>query len=61
MLLAKLRVKEDKIAEYLEIVDRTDKAVEADESGMLYHTFDQDPDDPLRSCGQKFIKMMVLY
>ena len=47
MLLAKLKVKEDKVAEYLEIADKTDKAVEADEPGMLHHTFDQDPDDPL--------------
>ena len=46
MLLAKLKVKEDKVAEYLEIADKTDKAVEADEPGMLHHTFDQDPDDP---------------
>ncbi len=48
MLLAKLKVKEDKVEEYLEIADKTDKAVEADEPGMLHHTFDQDPDDPLR-------------
>ena len=47
ILLAKLRVKEDKVSEYLEIADKTDKAVEADEPGMLHHTFDQDPDDPL--------------
>ena len=45
MLLAKLKVKEDKVAEYLEIADKTDKA---DESGMLHHTFVQDPDDPFR-------------
>ena len=38
MLLAKLKVKEDKVAEYLEIADKTDKAVEADEPGMLHHT-----------------------
>ena len=48
MLLAKLKVKEDKVAEYLEIAHKTDKAVEADEPGKLHHTFDQDPDDPLR-------------
>jgi len=30
MLLAKLKVKEDKVAEYLEIAYKTDKAVEAD-------------------------------
>ena len=47
MLLAKLKVKEDKVAEYLEIADKRDKAVEAYEPGMLHHTFDQDPDDPL--------------
>ncbi len=29
MLLAKLKVKEDKVAEYLEIADETDKAIEA--------------------------------
>ena len=29
MLLAKLKVKKDKVAEYLEIADKTDKAVEA--------------------------------
>ena len=40
MLLAKLKVKEDKVAEYLEIADKTDKAVEADKPGMLHHTFD---------------------
>jgi len=48
MLLAKLKVKEDKVAEYLEIADKTDKAVEAGKPEMLHHTFDQDPDDPLR-------------
>ena len=29
MLLAKLKIKEDKVAEYLAIADKTDKAVEA--------------------------------
>ena len=48
MLLAKLKVKKDKVAEYLEIADKTNKAVEAEESWMLHHTFDQDPDVPLR-------------
>ena len=40
ILLAKLKIKEDKVFEYLEIADKTDKAVEADETGMLRHTFD---------------------
>ena len=48
MILAKLKVKEDKVKEYLEITDKTDKAVEADEPRILHHTFDQDPRDPLR-------------
>jgi len=47
ILLAKITVKEDKVSEYLELADKTDKAVEADEPGMLHHTFDQDPEDPL--------------
>ena len=39
MLLAKLKVKEDKIAEYLEIADKTDKAIEDDEPGVQYKIF----------------------
>ena len=39
MLLAKLKIKNDKDAEYLEIADKTDKAVEADESGILQYSF----------------------
>ena len=46
ILLARLRVKPDKIQEYLELADKTDKAVEASEPGMLHHTFDQDPENP---------------
>ena len=48
ILIAKIKVKENKVSEYLELADKTDKAVEAAELGMLHHTFDQDPDDPLR-------------
>ena len=47
ILLAKIKVKEDKVSEYLELADKTDKAVEAIEPGMLNHTFDQDPEDLL--------------
>ena len=47
MLLAKFKVKNDKVAEYLEIAYKTDKAVEAEEPGKLHLTFDQDTDDPL--------------
>ena len=47
ILLAKITVKEDKVSEYLELADKTDKAVEAVEPGMLHHTFDQDPENPL--------------
>ena len=38
-----------KIAEFLKIVDQTDKALESKESGILHHTFDQDPYHPFRS------------
>ena len=61
ILLAKLKVKEDKVAEYLEIADKTDKAVQADELGMLHHTFDKILMILFVSYGQKFIKMMMLY
>ena len=47
ILLAKITVKEDKVSEYLELAEKTDKAVEAAEPGMLHHTFDQDPENPL--------------
>ena len=40
MLLTKLKVKENKVATYIEIADKTDKAVQAEEPGMLHHTFD---------------------
>ena len=56
MLRAKIKVREDKVAEYLEIADKTDKAVEAEVSGMLHHTFDQDPDYPLRFVGSEVYK-----
>ncbi len=61
ILLAKFKVKEDKVDEYLVIADKTDKTIEAVEPHMLHHTFDQDPNDPLRMYSQKFIKMMRLY
>jgi len=47
ILLARIQVKSDKIQEYLELADKTDKAVEAAEPGMLHHTFDQDPENQL--------------
>jgi len=58
ILLAKITVKEDKVSEYLELADKTDKAVEAAEPGMLHHTFDQDPENPLIFVGLRLIKMM---
>ena len=60
ILLAKITVKEDKVSEYLELADKTDKAVEAVEPGMLHHTFDQDPENPLVLSGLRLIKMMKL-
>jgi len=40
MLLAKLKVKKDKVAENLEIAGKKYKAVEDEDPGMLHHTFD---------------------
>ena len=47
ILLARIQVKPDKVQEYLLLAAKTDKAVEDSEPGMLHHTFDQDPDNPL--------------
>ncbi len=47
ILIARIQVKPGKVAEYLELATKTDAAVEASEPGMLHHTFDQDPEDPL--------------
>ena len=47
ILLARIQVKPDKVQEYLLLAAKTDKAVEDSEPGMIHHTFDQDPDDPL--------------
>ena len=59
MLIARLKVKEGKVNEYFEIADKTDKAVEASEPGMLHHTLDQVPEDPLSFYSQRFLKMMM--
>ena len=46
MLLARIHVKPDCVAEYLELARITDEAVQTSEPGMIHHTFDQDPNDP---------------
>ena len=46
VLLARITVKEGMVNEYLSIAAEADKAVEKTEEGMLFHTFDADPDDP---------------
>ena len=47
ILIARIRVKEGKVEEYLKIAKEADEAVNASEPDMLIHTFDQDPADPL--------------
>ena len=42
MLLARIHVKPGCVDQYLELARITDEAVEASESGMIHHTFDQD-------------------
>ena len=46
VLLASLRVKPDRLKEYLELAEKTDTAAKESEPGMLLHTFDADPSDP---------------
>ena len=47
VLIAKIRVKEGKVADYIQLAEKTDDAVKDTEPGMLHHTFNSDPDDPL--------------
>ena len=47
ILIARIRVKEGKVEEYLKIAKEADDAVNESEPDMLIHTFDQDPTDPL--------------
>jgi autoinducer 2-degrading protein len=46
VLLARITVKEGLVDAYLKIAKEVDKAVEKTEEGMLFHSFDNDPDDP---------------
>ena len=45
VLLARITVKEGMVDAYLEIAEEVDKAVENTEEGMLFHSFDRDPND----------------
>ena len=47
VLIARIRVKEAKVDDYLQLAEKTDEAVKDTEPGMLHHTFNADPDDPL--------------
>ena len=47
ILLARVQVKQGCVGDYLELARETDAAVEKSEPGMIHHTFDQDPNDPL--------------
>lgn len=47
ILLARCHVKPEFAKEHLEAARVADAGVQASEPGMLHHTFDQDPDDPL--------------
>ena len=45
ILIARIRVKDGKINEYLKIANEVDNSVKNSEPDMLIHTFDQDPND----------------
>lgn len=47
VLIARLHALPSSAAEVLRLSEAADKAVKASEPGMLLHTFDQDPSDPL--------------
>ena len=45
ILIARIRVKDGKINDYLKIASEVDNSVKNSEPDMLIHTFDQDPND----------------
>jgi len=45
ILIARIRVKDGKINDYLKIASEVDNSVKNTEPDMLIHTFDQDPND----------------
>ena len=45
VLLARITVKEGMVDAYLEIAEEVEQAVEKTEEGMLFHSFDRDPND----------------
>ena len=45
VLLARITVKEGMVDAYLEIAEEVDQAVEKTEEGLLFHSFDRDPND----------------
>ena len=47
VLIARIKVKEGRVADYIQLAEKTDDAVKDTEPGMLHHTFNSDPDDPL--------------
>jgi len=47
ILIARCHVKPDQLDAYLAAAEAADAGVKATEPGMLHHTFDQDPTDPL--------------
>ena len=47
ILIARCHVKPECLDAYLEAARVADAAVQESEPGMLHHTFDQNPDDPL--------------
>jgi len=49
-LFARIKVKPDKLDEYLKLAEAADTGVGETETGMLFHTFNQDPNDPLTFC-----------
>jgi autoinducer 2-degrading protein len=47
ILIARIKVKEGKENDYLQLAKNTDEAVRQSEPGMIHHTFDADPENPL--------------
>ena len=60
VLIARIKVKEGKVEEYLDLAEKTDQAVEQSEPDMLLHNFDADPSDPHQFTWLNYIEMTRL-
>ena len=60
VLIARVKVKEGQVEEYLNLAEETDHSVEQTEPDMLFHNFDANLLTLQNSHGLNYIKTMLL-